>query len=270
MHAIPRDRQTVIDRFVAACQADERVAAAFLGGSFAKGTADAYSDLDFGVITTDEAYEDFFADRVAFMQRLGETVFVEVFSDYGFDIVSFIFSDGVEGEVVLGRQSRFTHIHMGPYHVLLDKQGILTGAVFPRPEVAQAEQIETLRGLLSWFWHDLSHHVLTPLARGQLWSAYAGLQDLRLGCVNLARLTEDFSAVPEGYERVEQALPIERLVPLEATCCPLDRDRILQAARDMVSYYETLAPPLAHTHALPYPTELARIMVDRLERLSEA
>ena len=40
-----------IPRFVAACRADERVVAAFLGGSYARGTADAYSDLDLSLIT---------------------------------------------------------------------------------------------------------------------------------------------------------------------------------------------------------------------------
>jgi hypothetical protein len=45
---------------------------------------------------------------------------------------------------------------------------------------------------------------------------------------------------------------------------------MLQAARAIVGYYKTLALPLAHTHALPYQTELARIMTDRLEHLREA
>jgi hypothetical protein len=39
------DQQAFMDRFVAMCQADARVVAAFLGGSYAKGTADAYSEL---------------------------------------------------------------------------------------------------------------------------------------------------------------------------------------------------------------------------------
>ena len=51
----------VISRFIAACQADERVVAAFLGGSYATGRADTYSDLDLFLITTDAAYADFFA-----------------------------------------------------------------------------------------------------------------------------------------------------------------------------------------------------------------
>src|SRR5579883_3048545 len=68
----PNPRQTVINRFVAACQSDERVVAAFLGGSYARDTADTYSDLDLYLITTDESYDDFFADREAFIRQLGE------------------------------------------------------------------------------------------------------------------------------------------------------------------------------------------------------
>src|SRR6266566_6303521 len=266
MQEIEQNRQAVIHRFVAACQADERVVAAFLGGSYARDATDAYSDVDFGLITLDEAYDDFLADHKAFLRLLGELIFLEVFSDYGFDIVFFTFPDGVECELVLGRQSQFTHIHVGPYKVLLDPRGCLSGAVFPRPEVAQPEQIETLRGIISWFWHDLSHHFITPLARGQLWSAYGGLEDLRLTCVNLARLRQNFQAAAEGYEKMEQALPVEQLAPLQATFCPMERGAMLQAALLIVRFYQELAPPLAQTHGIPYPADLARVLYDRLEQ----
>lgn len=270
MQEIEQNRQAVIHRFVVACQADERVVAAFLGGSYARDATDAYSDIDFGLITLDEAYDDFFADRQAFIRVLGEPIFLEVFSDYGFDIVFFTFPDGVECELVLGRESQFTHIHVGLYKVLFDRKRILTGAVFPWPEVAQTEQIETLRGLISWFWHDLCHHFITPLARGQMWSAYGGLQNLRLACVNLARLSENFSAPPEGYEKVEQAVPVEQLALLEATCCSLERGAMLQAAFALVRFYQELAIPLAHAYAIAYPADLERVMSARLERVVNA
>src|SRR3954469_14359966 len=73
------NHQTFLNRFVAACQADDQVVAAFIGGSYAIGTADAYSDLDLCVITTDAAYEAFFADRATFLRQLGELVFLEEF-----------------------------------------------------------------------------------------------------------------------------------------------------------------------------------------------
>ena len=169
-----------------------------------------------------------------------------------------------------GRESQFNHIHVGPYKVLLDTKRILAGAVFPWPQVAQAEQIETLQGIISWFWHDLCHHFITPLARGQVWSAYGGLQDLRLSCVNLARLRENFSAALEGYEKVEKALPVEQLAPLEATCCPLERSAMLQAALVIVRFYQELAVPLARAHGITYPADLERMMIDRLEKLVDA
>src|SRR5690348_10743976 len=76
---LPPHHQALLDRFLAACQADQRVVAAFLGGSYAIGAADAYSDLDLGLITTDGAYEDFFAERGTFLRRLGDLAFLEDF-----------------------------------------------------------------------------------------------------------------------------------------------------------------------------------------------
>src|SRR5215469_9373291 len=84
--------QVVMNRFVAACQADERVVAAFLGGSYAKGTADAHSDLDFGLIIADEAYSDFLAGCAAFIRRLGEPMFLQDGHGGGTDVLFFILS----------------------------------------------------------------------------------------------------------------------------------------------------------------------------------
>ena len=259
--------QVVMNRFVAACQADARVVAAFLHGSYARGTADAYSDLDLGLITTDAAYEDFCAGREAFLQLLGEPVFLE---DFGATVtVFFILADGTEGELAVGRESQFHHMHGGPYRVLLDKKHLLAGAVFPWHEPAQAEQVEMLRRLVCWFWHDLSHFT-TAMARGQIWWAYGQLEVLRLQCVNLVRLRQNFSAVADGYEKVEQAIPVEQLSSLQATFCPLEQGAMLQAALVIVRFYRELAPLLARTHGITYPAALERVMYGRLEKLCDA
>jgi Nucleotidyltransferase domain len=88
------DIGVTLERFVAACREDTRVVAAFLGGSHAAGTADEYSDLDLYLIVGDHGYGTFFAERRAFPGHLGEPVFFEDFSDFGFDMVVFIFSSG--------------------------------------------------------------------------------------------------------------------------------------------------------------------------------
>src|SRR5690242_17126160 len=264
----PRHHQIITGRLIAACNADDRVVAAFLGGSYARGTNDVYSDLDFGLILTDETYEYFLADCEAFVQLLGEPVFLEVYQENSSDTVFSIFSDGTEVELLLGRESHFTHIHKGPYKILLDKKGILSGAIFTWRQPTKDEQVETLRCLINWFWHDLSHHFITPMARGQLWSAYGALEDMRLTCINLARLKQNFTEKAEGYEKVEQAVPIEQLAPLQVSFCPMEKAAMLQAALTIVRFYQELAPSLAQKHGLPYPDELARVMSDRLERLS--
>jgi len=123
--------RAAIDRFEAACREDARVVAAFLGGSHVVGTDDEVSDLDLSLIVRDEDYDAFFAERRAFLGRLGEPVFLEDFSGFGFDMIVFIFASGVEGELALGRASGFDHIHGGPFDVLVDKEGILDQKVFP-------------------------------------------------------------------------------------------------------------------------------------------
>jgi len=142
--------------------------------------------------------------------------------------------------------------------------------VFPWHEPVYSEQVEILRRLISWFWHDLSHHFITPLARGQLWSAYGALEDLRRSCVNLARLRQNFQAPAEGYERIEQVLSDEALAPLQATCSQRERAALLQAAQLLAQFYQELAPALAQEYGIPYSADLARMVSHRLQRMRSA
>ncbi len=55
--SLPPQIQAILNHFISICQADERIIAAFLTGSYARGTADAYSDLDFCLMTRSDAYQ---------------------------------------------------------------------------------------------------------------------------------------------------------------------------------------------------------------------
>src|SRR5512146_2896723 len=103
------NHQVVLDRFIAACRANDRIVAAFLGGSYARGAADEHSDLDIYLITTDESLDEFSNQREAFLHLLGEPLFIE-----NFDMpnhVFYMFADGTEGELGFGKESDFAHIH---------------------------------------------------------------------------------------------------------------------------------------------------------------
>lgn len=264
----PDQYQDFVRRFIETCQVDRRVVAAFLGGSYAAGTADAHADLDLYLITPDEACDSFFAERQEFMRRLGEPLFLEDFNAFGFDMLNFIYAEGIEGEVALARQSHFTHIHGGPFTALVDKQGILAGAVFPLYRPTLAEQQANLHQLIYWFWRDILVY-MKAMGRQQLWYAYGALEEARVKCVNLLRLSVDFTAGAVGYGKLEQAVAEDRLQPLRVTFCPLERAALFEAAAKLIQCHQEIAGPLAAAHGVTYPADLARFISARFELLRQ-
>ena len=264
------NHQVVLERFVKACQSDDRIVAAFLVGSYVKGKADEHSDLDFYLITTDEAYDDFVSRRESFVRLLGEPLFMEDFDLPG--IVFLIFQDGSEVEISYVRESQASHVFNEPFKVLMDKKNITEGVIPREREVDQDGQRGKLRRLIYWFWHDFSHFV-TAMGRGQVWWAHGQLSALRLYCMNLARLRNNFADADigeEGYFKIDNALPVEQLSSLQTTFPPLEQSAMLRAALVIVDFYKELAPLLAQTHGIPYPYSLERVMMDRLQKLHDA
>jgi predicted nucleotidyltransferase len=255
--------QATIGRFTAVCRADARIVAAFLGGSYAAGRADEHSDLDLYLVVEDATYDAFFAERRTFMEQLGAPVFLEDFDGFGFDMLLFIFADGSEGELALGRASGFTQIHGGPFQPLIEKRGILAQHVFPLYQAPEAEQRATLRRAVYRFWHDLWKWSKV-LARGQLWSAAGKLEELRCTCMRLARLDHDFTAPAEAYYKLDQAVTAQNLLVLQSTFCGIERDANVAAVHELIGLYLRLAPPLARRHGVDYPADLEDVVLRRV------
>jgi predicted nucleotidyltransferase len=259
--------QAVVDRFVSACQADERIVAAFLVGSYVKGKPDRYSDLDLYLITTDEAYDDFASTRDSFVYQLGEPLFTEDFDLPG--ILFLIFSDGAEVELSYMCASQIDDVFNEPFQVLFDKKNITASIVSRERDIDQDRQKEKLRHLIQWFWHEMSHFI-TAIGRGQLWWAQGQLEALRSICVNLARLRNNFldeDAGEEAYFKVEKVMPIEQLAALQETFPPLEKEAILKAGSALIRFYREIAPPLAQIHGIHYSHKLEHVMMDRLQKL---
>jgi hypothetical protein len=263
---LSKAQQDVVKRFVAAVGEDDRVVAAFLGGSFAAGSADAQSDLDLYIVMADDAYDDYFEQRYEFMTRLGQFVFIEDFNEFGFDMLVFTLANGVEGELSMARESHFTHFHGGPNKTLVDKKGLLAGMVFPLYRPGEESQLRVLHKSMYWFWDNVSHFV-TAMHRGQLWSAYGSLDEMRLKCLKLARLKHDFTLEHTGYSGVERIVPARELRPLEETCCAPEAAAMLEAALILVRFYRRVARPLGVMHDIKYPTGLDRVVSRRLRDL---
>jgi len=259
----------ILDRILTVCQADERILGVFLVGSYVKGLPDEHSDLDLYVVITDGDHSDFVATRESFVQLLGEPAFVEDFDIP--NVVFLIFLDGSEVEIHYVPESQAGQVFDAPYQVLLDKSDIAAKITSHEHKSDTSIQIEKLRRLIQWFWHDFSHFT-TALARNQLWWAYGQLEVLRSICVGLARLRNDFSdpeVDDDVYFKIEKALPVDQLSALQSTFCAMDQDAILNAGVVLVEFYKELASSLASEHALPYPSALEIVMVERLKKVGE-
>lgn len=268
---LPKNHQETAERFLTACQADDRIVAAFIGGSYANGEADKHSDLDLYFVTTDESYDDFLVEKESFVRQLGEPLFLEDFGvPHGY---CFILSNTTEGEFWFGPESRFKDIYSGPYKVLFDKKNILVGEAFPAPIADQTRQLALLQRQIDWFWHELSHFI-KAMGRKQLWFAYGQIEAMRRICTILARLKHNFSDAyleeDEPYFKIEQALPPEYLSPLQTTFCSMEYDAMLQAAFVICRFYQDMAPELAKAHHLSYQTDLERMWISQLKELSQA
>jgi predicted nucleotidyltransferase len=262
-----RAHERLIARFSDACSSDQRVVAAFVGGSIARGEADQYSDVDLCVVTTDEAADDVFADRAAIVAQLGTPLFLE---EWGDDAEVFvILADGTDVEVFFVAESRIKEMQVGPILRLLDRIGLLTNLDLQMRAPLSADLAVELRRVLAWFWHDVSH-LIKALGRGQLRWAAGEVEALRGYCLNLVRIEQGVEAGDEPYFKIDAETSTVALDPVRSTFAPMEPEALATAASELVAFFGARGRPLADAHGLEYPGELERVMSRRLEALVSA
>jgi predicted nucleotidyltransferase len=261
--ADPRDR--LVDRVVAVSARDPRIVAVFEGGSRARGEADDHSDVDITIVADDGSLEDVRTDKRTFVRSIGDALFVE---DFGIAHMAFaIFDDGSELELHFHRVSDLDSIRAGPHRVLLDPRGVLAGRVFLDAVPDAGTRSQQLREVLMWFWHDLGHFT-AAIARDQLWWAAGQLEQLRNSCVNLVRLEQGGEAEEEPYWKLDGELPTGPLEPLRSTFVPIERDALVAAGREVLTFFRTHGRVAALANDLPYPAELDALVGGRLDELT--
>ena len=170
--------EAVIDRLTEAARADERVVAAWLQGSRADGSADAFSDIDYYVAVEDEAFDTF--DKLEFIGQVAPVlVHADLFGEYG---VACLLEGPVKLDFFVERASTAPLLPRPAVSVLMEKTPLVlkTGWEPSRQEVA-AQIDSTIRTTLQgaswpvrllrrgqWMTHAFSeltliHSVIVPL-----------------------------------------------------------------------------------------------------------
>ena len=183
-----RNREAV-RAFAVRTAVDDRVLAAFLGGSLASGTDDEFSDLDLYVVARPESYDALVSDHAGLLAAMGSTLYHHVTPDFeglGFPMVHFALEGGVSGEIAICDQGSMMRTHGGPYEVLHDPEGILAGVVFPLLPIEGAAQDQAQLTQGEQFHYELAK-LVARVARSQTGGRGEAIRALRRAVAALER-----------------------------------------------------------------------------------
>jgi hypothetical protein len=244
----PRER--AVSRFRDACQREELIVAAFLGGSLAAGTPDEASDVDIYAVTRIADYERLFLRRASFVESWAQPLLLLEtlnFEGLGFDMLHFVLDDGVHGELALGHADNFRVMHGGPHRVLVDKTGLLNGVTFAKYAPSSSERRQQAEHALNWFWLDLIQFRKQRYRRHRVAMA-AQLTRMRAHCSQLLAVARDHDLSTDWgslRDRLEETIEI---------------DDPATAARAIVQIHQELGTRVASYFGLPYPTAVAALL----------
>ena len=168
----------VIKSLTEAARADQRVLAAWLQGSRADGSADAFSDIDYYIAIEDEAFDSF--DKFEFVCQVAQVlVHVDLFGQYG---VACLLEGPVKLDFFVERASTAQHLPRPAVKLLVEKAPVMLKSGWEPSRQDVAKQVDsiirtTLQGaswpirLLrrdQWMTHAFSeltliHSVIVPL-----------------------------------------------------------------------------------------------------------
>jgi predicted nucleotidyltransferase len=119
-------QESVIARALEVFEADERVLACWLEGSFARGTADAWSDVDLHVAVSDANWPAFRGQARDTLQRIGEVLaFGEVPFPWGTQLVLAMLSGPARLDFYIERKERIGEaLRLDQPRLLFDRGGI--------------------------------------------------------------------------------------------------------------------------------------------------
>jgi predicted nucleotidyltransferase len=120
-------QESLITRAHEILEADERVLACWLEGSFARGSADAWSDVDLHIAVSDEEWPAFRADARAMVGRLASVLaYSEVPFPWGTRLVLATLSGPARLDLYIERVERLGDaLRLDEPHILFDRGGVV-------------------------------------------------------------------------------------------------------------------------------------------------
>lgn len=150
-----------IESLTAAAEADPRVRAAWLAGSYGKGIADRWSDVDAHLLIDPAHSDDFKAGAQAWLEALRPLVLYRLM--FGGQMVNAMTDEGMRLDVWL-HSGETSEVVEGHIRVLYAQDDTLTWKPNPGSELSQAEAAAELERAIPEFWRCVA---MLPVALGR-------------------------------------------------------------------------------------------------------
>ena len=196
----------VLTAALAHFEADKRVPGVMLGGSFAGGRPDFYSDVDLYLIVRDGDFAAVLAEKERAAAAAGRvlTGFIPDHLGPGGDEMYIAVYDGpIHADFNYVRRSTLKpHWKLAARAVLKDADGGLEAVVrASRGLTPQPPSPESLNVIHNKFW-TWCWYVFGKIARGELWEALGAVHTIRTLAL-VPMIAWDAGLQPEGYRRLE-------------------------------------------------------------------
>lgn len=232
--------------------ADPRIQAAWLAGSFGRGNADRYSDIDLHLLVDNAS--DFCAGARAWLEALRPLVLYKVIFDG--QMINALTDAGLRIDLWLHANAPMHALDPVSHRVLIDRTGVLRLETPSSSPPDPAQVAATMLAQIEEFWRCIAL-LPTVIGRRELLVAFTGLN------VELAIATELLLA---GYGRTRERgvkvlnsyLGDERRAELEAALQlqGLHAESLVMAHMALAGVIRAQGPLLAAQHNFTYPQEL--------------
>ncbi len=229
-------------KLAALCRAgieDPHLTGMVIGGSFATGEADVYSDLDLKFSIRDEGYDSWLAGRDALVDAGGRAVASFSAEHTGLpDMLIVLYDDLIHVDFQPIRETKLAAtVEDFPFFVLWERNEAVSKQL-PGASAKSRTDLEWIEARM-WTWAWYAH---TKILRGELYEALDALQYMR-GWV-LFPLLALRKGVRSGGSRRTDALVGDLAPAFAATVAAYDRDEMMRALQNVMELYTSLADPL--------------------------
>jgi hypothetical protein len=257
-----REQRAIIERATAALQADSRVLAAWLAGSYARGNADVYSDVDIHCLITDDS-ADWFRDH--WPQMAGEIMPVLMHHSIPGVAGGFVLSPAWQHlDLIFNAVSDFDPEALTEFVPLFDREGRLPAAAAPPQPTVPAVSLS--REQIDLYFYIIGNLVVT-LGRGEYLVALGGVNGVRDAFLVPVMIAAAGNTRSGGAKRLNPFLgPDHRRFLEQLPAVSAEPESICTFMSILAREYARLAKPVAASSGIEWPTALEQATADHLRK----